>query len=235
MIIFVIGACIEALMGGESLLMIISAGILISFSSWNRKKGNLLIARVLLIIGVILLFISILTSFTFYLITGTIITYYAYHHYKSSKNPEKITVKLIEPTIEIIDKEENNFIKIEPFFKNILAGEMRSTNDVYELDDINIQCGFGDIHIDLSHAIVPTGETVILIRGVLGNIRLYIPYDIDLSIQTSILLGKIDVFEENKTTFNITQKYQTKNYQTSTRKIKIITSLLIGEIEVKNI
>ena len=234
-ITFVVGVCVDVILGGESIIMVIISGGFIYFSQRSRKKGKLMLGNILLGIGAIILIGGVLTSLAFYFVIATIGIYYGYHLYKSGKNPEKLKIELEKPTIEILKTEEKAYVKVEPFFKNMLAGEMRNINEVYELDDINIQYGFGDIHLDLTHAMVPAGETVILIRGFVGNIRLYIPYDIDLSIHTSTLIGKIDILEDKKTSVNLTQKYQTKEYQSSNRKIKIVTSLLIGDIEVKNI
>jgi len=48
----------------------------------------------------------------------------------------------------------------------------------------------------------------------------------------SLLCGKMNLLNDSKTAFNMTQKYQSVDYKNSSRKIKIVISLLIGDIEV---
>lgn len=88
----------------------------------------------------------------------------------------------------IID-EEKQIYRTEPYLKNMFVGNVRMMDHIYELEDINVQYGACDVEIDLTTAMIPEGETVIVIRGVVGNIRLYVPYDIELSLNHSVIVG----------------------------------------------
>ena len=73
----------------------------------------------------------------------------------------------------------------------MFVGNVRMMDHIYELEDINVQYGACDVEIDLTTAMIPEGETVIVIRGVVGNIRLYVPYDIELSLNHSVIVGRV--------------------------------------------
>jgi lia operon protein LiaF len=68
----------------------------------------------------------------------------------------------------------------------------------------------------------------------IGNIYLNVPSDIGMSVQMSLLCGKMNLLKDSKTAFNVTQKYQSVDYKNASRKIKIVVSLLVGDIEVKH-
>jgi len=228
-IIFGIGLCFDIIIHGFRFVLIFIPIALLLIGHNQRKKGQL-IGTILIAIGAVIVTGIVLVSIAFQLVIVSLLIYYGYHLYTSKAHPQDLNLKT-EPS----SKSEKDFIKVEPFFKNMFFGEMRSLDDVYELDDINIQYGFGDVHLDLSYAMISEGETVILIRGLVGKVQLYVPYDVELCIHTSALIGKINLLDNKKNLFNATHKFQTRGYKTATRKIKVITSLLIGDIEVRNI
>jgi|GEM_PF-588481 len=235
-IIFAIGACLDIILGHFNLFSILFSIILILMGQRQRKKGKALSGNMYLTIGIIFLIGAFLISLAFYFVLAAIAIYYGYHLFSSTADPEKINVEIAPDVFDDPSTfEKKAFVKVEPFFKNMFVGKLRNIEAAYELDDINIQYGLGDIHIDLTYIMIPEGETVILIRGLAGNVILYIPYDVELSLHVSILAGKTNIFDEKKNIFNLTQKYQTADYQSATRKVKIITSVVVGDIEVRNV
>ncbi|MCB2487462.1 hypothetical protein KQ783_15550, partial [Listeria monocytogenes] len=68
---------------------------------------------------------------------------------------------------------------------------------VYEWDDINIQTGIGDTIRDLGNTVLPTGESVIMIRRVSGKIRILVPFDIGICIEQSAIFGNIQYDKES--------------------------------------
>ena len=124
----------------------------------------------------------------------------------------------------------------EPLFTNVLFGHQKTPEHGYEWKDITIQGGIGDAVIDLSYTVLPKGETVIMVRKLIGNVRVLVPYEVDVRLHHSGLAGSVTFFDyEEPKFFNQTLHLQTAGYEESTRKIKIITSMLSGDIEVKRI
>ena len=59
--------------------------------------------------------------------------------------------------------------------------------DPFELNDLNVSGFIGDVKIDLSKAMIPEGESTMTISGVIGNVDVYVPPDIEVSVSSSAL------------------------------------------------
>ena len=227
--IVAVGTVIDLLLGRFSIFLIVLSILFTATGYRLFKRKNSFTSYVLIAMGAGFLLFTLFTSFSFALIFAVLIIYNSYQLFKSTSN--KSTLKV---TIEPNPLGTQAYVHIEPYFKNKLVGEYRHFKQGYPLEDINLQTGFGDVSIDLSDVIIPQGETVILIRGMIGNIYLNVPSDIGMSVQMSLLFGKMNLLTDSKTAFNLTQKYQSVDYKDTSRKIKIVVSLLVGDIEVKH-
>ncbi|MCL1990943.1 MAG: cell wall-active antibiotics response protein LiaF [Defluviitaleaceae bacterium] len=224
-----VGFVIDILLRRFSVLLLALAIFLIITGYQQFKQKNTFTAYFLIAIGSSFLLFTLFTSFSFSLLVATLVIYYSYQLFRSSAHKSNINVN-IQPN----PMGTRPYVQVDPYFKNKLVGEYRHFEQDYAIEDINLQTGFGDVQIDLSDRIIPQGETVVLIRGMVGNIYLNVPSDVGLSVQLSLLCGKITLLEDGKTAFNVTQKYQSVDYQETSRKIKIVISLFVGDIEVKH-
>ena len=227
--IVAIGTLVDILLGRFSIFFITLSIFLIVIGYQLLKRKKSFTAYILMTLGVAALLFALFTSVSFALIFAVLIIYNSYQLFRSSSNKSKPAIETRPNPLK-----SKAYVQIEPYFKNKLVGEYRNFQQHYACDDINIQTGFGDVQIDLSDTIIPQGETVILIRGMVGNIHLDIPSDIGISIQMSLLCGKINLLKDSKTAFNVTQKYQSVDYKNTSRKIKIVITLLVGDIEVNH-
>ena len=198
-----------------------------AFIYFGRIKWHWLIGKVLFVIGLISLILAISGMMTFkFLILATIV-YFIFKLAQSKQTPNVIAPS-IETSNEPLVEEKLNL------FRNKWFGTQKTPDHSYTWEDVNIQCGVGDTTIDLSNTVLPKGEAVIIIRNIVGNVKISIPYDVEVSIQHSSIVGSATIFnEEKKGLINTTAKYQTENYQTATSKVKIFTSLNVGTLEVK--
>jgi len=115
-------------------------------------------------------------------------------------------------------------------------GQQKTPIGIYEWNDINIQTGLGDTSIDLSYTMLPKGETVIFIRNIIGNIQILVPYEIEVSIHHSCVVGSTNAFENHSSKmFNQVFQLKTSGYDNAEQKVKIFTSLLVGNLEVSRI
>lgn len=227
--IVAVGTVIDLLLGRFSIFFIALSIFLVAIGYQQFRRKNSFTAYILIAIASGFLLFALFTSVSFALIFAALIIYNSYQLFRSSSNKSTLDISIKPNPLE-----SQAYIQIDPYFKNKLIGEYRHFQQNYAIEDINLQTGFGDVSIDLSDTIIPQGETVILIRGMIGNIYLNVPSDIDMSVQMSLLCGKMDLLKDSKTAFNLTQKYQSVDYKNSSRKIKIVVSLLVGDIEVKH-
>ena len=228
--IIAVGVVVDIILRRFSIFFIALAIFLVAIGYRKLKqKENSFTAYILIAIGAGFLLFALFTSVSFTLIFATVIIYKSYQLFRSSSNKSKLNINIKPNPVGT-----KAYLQIDPYFKNKLIGEYRNLKQSYAFEDINIQTGFGDVQVDLSDTIIPQGETVILIRGMIGNIYLNVPSDIGMSVQMSLLCGKVNLLKNNKTAINITQKYQSVDYKNASRKIKIVVSLLVGDIEVRH-
>jgi lia operon protein LiaF len=199
----------------------------------GRKRAGKKKGKILFIGGIIFLAISLLNMMTFKFLLIAILLHFFIQFLNTKKHPKKILPEIndSEPPLH-----EETMIRSEPLFENIVLGQQKTPSGAFEWNDVNIQAGIGDTIIDLSFTMLPKGETVIFIRNLIGNIQILVPYDIDVSVQHSCIMGSTTVFEHHDSKlFNRVLQLKTPGYETAEHKVKIFTSLVVGNLEVSRI
>ena len=200
----------------------------------GRKRAGKKIGKILFIGGIIFFVLSIVNMMTFKFLLVAILLHFFIQFLNAKKNPKKLTPEYHYNRNQ--PSQEETMIRTEPLFENIVLGQQKTPPGAYEWNDVNIQAGIGDTIIDLSFTMLPKGETVIFIRNLIGNIQILVPYDIDVSIQHSCIVGSSTVFEEHDSKlFNRVLHLKTPGYETAEQKVKIFTSLVVGNLEVSRI
>jgi lia operon protein LiaF len=214
---------------GLIISLIISSGMIyIGRKKRSRKRGTLLFGA-----GIFFFCASIFNMMTFKFFLLAILLRFFIQYATSKRQPRKISLILTEPKKLL---EEETVVQSKPLLENVLFGQQKTPAEVYEWDDINIQAGIGDTMIDLSYTVFPKGETVIFIRNVIGNIHILVPYEMEVSIHHSVIAGSTTIFEFQDTKiFNKVYHLKTFEYEKAEQKVKIFTSLVVGNIEVSRI
>ncbi|MED3562860.1 cell wall-active antibiotics response protein LiaF [Bacillus xiapuensis] len=199
----------------------------------GRKKAGKKRGRVLFIAGIFFFIISIINMMTFKFLLLAILLHFFIQFITSKKNPKKIQVEVAEP--KQVPQEETMY-KSKPLFENNFFGQQKTPQGVYEWEDINIQTGIGDTVIDLSYTMLPKGETVVFIRNIIGNIQILVPYEIEVSIHHSCMAGSTTIFGHHEPkVINQVIHLKTPGYEHAEQKVKIFTSLVVGNLEVSRI
>ncbi|WP_020060188.1 cell wall-active antibiotics response protein LiaF [Bacillus sp. 123MFChir2] len=232
LVIFAFGLFLDMILGHFEPGALIFAFIMIMFGRHYRKKNRYVRGNVCLFVGGLVFLFFLFSSAAFVLVLFACLAFIGYQLMQGQQKTKAVQVEIKEK--EYIN-EEKPIYRTEPYIKNIMVGNVRIMDHIYELEDVNIQYGVGDVEIDLTTAMIPEGETVIVIRGVIGNIRLYVPYDIELSLNHSVIVGRILLPSHEETGFNRNVKFRTEQYKEAPRRIKIISSLIVGDTEVRKI
>ncbi|MBM7587886.1 lia operon protein LiaF [Bacillus pakistanensis] len=199
---------------------------------FGRKRMPKTSGKLIFWFGVITLVITIFNTIAFKFFLIAIMIYIIIQFAESKKNPERIKPKVNDT---IYQGEEEVFTK-KSNFQNTWFGHQQTPEHVYEWDDINVQGGFGDNIIDLSYTVLPKGTSIISIRKIIGNVRILVPYDVEVSIHHTVMAGKVKVFEHQvPKVINQSIQFQTAQYEQSSQNVKIITSMFVGDIEVKRV
>ena len=91
----------------------------------------------------------------------------------------------------------------------------------------------GEMNLDLSLALPEQPETVIVLQGIVGDIDIFVPEDIGLSVSASVIFGQVDVpFHKETGVLNKTE-WQSPNYEASGNKVKLIVSYIVGDIDIR--
>lgn len=203
------------------------------FLYFGGKRLYSSIGKLIFGLGCISLFFTTINMIVFKFLIFAVIGYVLLYFYRSKKRPV-----LIEPIISQSEQlcNRTKLIKPQQMFENLIFGHQKTPEKNYEWHDITIQVGIGDTKIDLSNTVLPKGEAVIAIRNFIGNIQILVPYEVEINISHSLLIGTTIIFDQaDEKLFNQTLIYRTENYDEAFRKIKIVTSLGIGRLEVKRI
>ncbi|RDU36806.1 cell wall-active antibiotics response protein [Neobacillus piezotolerans] len=199
----------------------------------GRKKSPSKFGKFLFWIGIAVLIASLMNMITLKLVLIGMLVMVFIQFIQSKKTPKRIA-----PAIEVPNPEggPRQMARTKPLFENILFGQQKTPGHVYDWNDINIQAGVGDTTIDLSYTVFPKGETVIFIRNFIGNVQILVPYEMEVSINHSVMAGSTTIFgEEEEKVFNQVYQLKTADYDESIQKVKIFTSLIVGNLEVSRI
>lgn len=210
---------------------IVAAGVgiyLIQFGAKKRKVYPSTSANIAFFGGIILFISNVFQLKSILGVLAFIIIYVGYLIYINSKFNEQVVIPVLQ------EKTSSGVFETNSLISNRIFSNIHLKSDQFELDDVDYYFGIGDIVIDLTETFIPEGETVLALNGIIGNITLYVPYDIELSIHHATLFGKIKILKNELTGFNKNCKYTTNDYKDTTRKLKIVTSLAVGNIEVTN-
>lgn len=142
--------------------------------------------------------------------------------------PPKETMETTPPA----SQDKQAYTMGSPETKQSLIGNLFLTGHRWELKDMNIWHGIGEVKIDLSRALIHNGETVIMISGWIGDIDIFVPYELDISFVASVNIGDIDIFGNKQGGLNRTVTLTTSNYQQADQRVRLIVHLLVGDVNV---
>ena len=203
------------------------------FIYYGKKKYHKTIGKMGLFIGIILALVTIINMVTFRFLLVAIFLFLLYQFFQSKKHP---TIYMTTTPSGEQNVAPEQIHKRPLLFKNTIIGGQSTPDKVYEWNDINIQSGVGEFVVDLSNTVLPKGESVICIRNLFGSVHIYIPFELEFEVIHSVAVGSVTVLnnEESKL-FNQNIRYHTSNYEQAEQKIKIVTSTVVGSLEVKRV
>ncbi|AQS52890.1 hypothetical protein BW727_100497 [Jeotgalibaca dankookensis] len=212
------------------LLLIIFIGYLLVRTGKRKKNRN----KTSTWIGWFMIFFSILSTVTVWVVLGIALIYLTFsgtYLFKKInvtsfgdfpwKKKEYVGVRTAEPLNQSGRRIRQKWI-----------GDSRIGNHVYEWNDMNLSRLIGDTIIDLGNTLLPDDQNVILIRKGIGKTRIIIPMGVGVSIQHAAVQGHLIFDNEPYSLSNEVLTLYSKNFETASRTIKIVSSAIIGDFEV---
>lgn len=204
-------------------VIISSILIYVGWKSFEEAFGKILVT-----IGAISLFCTIINMIAVRFFVIAIIVLFILDYQRMKKEP-------VEYKTEQLEHEKEPLYKVKPYFRNRIFGDQYTSGSSYHWTDVNIHSGFGDRVLDLSNTVLPD-QAHISIRHFVGNIIIYVPYEIEVSVHHSSIFGRASILgKHHEKLLNDTLSYRTENYDELYPRVKIVTSILSGDLEVKRI
>ncbi|MEW4383827.1 cell wall-active antibiotics response protein LiaF [Staphylococcus epidermidis] len=117
------------------------------------------------------------------------------------------------------------------FIKQKWFGEQHTPVYVYKWEDVQIQHGIGDIHIDMTKAANIKETNTIVVRHILGKVQVVVPLNYNINIHATLFYGTAYVNDKSYKIENnhvqIEEKTKDDNYT-----VNVYVSSFIGDVEV---
>ncbi|AJD90525.1 hypothetical protein JMA_12080 [Jeotgalibacillus malaysiensis] len=210
--------------------LVLSGGLLyFGKQAWQHMYGKILVG-----VGAIMLLTAILSMVTLRILFVILIINLILKYMETKKNP-----LIFEPVVKTEQEnqgKEQLFVTKRPFFFNQWVGSHETPNHSYEWENIHLQNGIGDVQIDLSNTVLPDREVFISLRNGAGKITILVPYELEISVQHSALAGEASILSSyTARLWNENVVYQTEGYEQAQQKCTILSSVWIGDIEVRRV
>jgi lia operon protein LiaF len=122
-------------------------------------------------------------------------------------------------------------------YKSSFIGDVHLGNEPWELQPMVISHFIGDTVIDLTRASIPIGETPITVSSFIGDVKIFVPGDMDIEVKvsSSSFIGDMRVLDHHESGMFRHLKTQTMHYEEGQCKLVLTTSMFIGDVIVKKI
>lgn len=111
-------------------------------------------------------------------------------------------------------------------------GDQVFGQSVFEWKDINVTLLTGDTIVDLGNTLLPKRDNVVMIRKGFGKTRLLVPIGVGIELNHSALVGQVNFAGRHADLRNETVRLFSDDYDVAPRRLRIVTSALIGDLEV---
>jgi lia operon protein LiaF len=131
----------------------------------------------------------------------------------------------------------NNYNVQGAQYKSSFIGDVHLGNEPWELQPMVISHFIGDTVIDLTRASIPLGETPITVSSFIGDVKIFVPGDMDIAVKvsSSSFIGDMRVLDHHESGMFRHLKTQTMHYEEAQHKLVLTTSMFIGDVIVKKI
>ncbi|RKQ35511.1 cell wall-active antibiotics response protein LiaF [Oceanobacillus halophilus] len=213
---------------GGSLIQVLISSVFVYIGWKNFQK---LWGKILFWIFLISFIFSVLNVLAVRFLIVAALVLFVIDYSKKKKEEEYLS-----PSLPGSEVNQEIMMEMEPLFDHRWFEDQQTGETAYGWRDVNIHGLFGNKIIDLSNTVLPNDTAVISIRHFMGKIEVYVPYEVEVSIHHSSVFGRAHIFGKHHwKLMNKSLLYQTEKYDTSFPRVKIITSVFSGDIEVKRI
>lgn len=112
-------------------------------------------------------------------------------------------------------------------------GDQNLGSQIYRWHDVNIKELAGDTIIDLGNTLLPADrENIVMIQKGFGKTRVLVPFGTGIYLEHSTFVGDVTFSDQHHQLKNQSLSIKTPGYDQSQRRIRLVTSQLVGDLEV---
>ncbi|WP_400164746.1 cell wall-active antibiotics response protein LiaF [Brevibacillus sp. TJ4] len=119
--------------------------------------------------------------------------------------------------------------------RSSLIGDFHLTSGRFELHHMQIWHGIGDVVIDLSRAVLEQEEAMLSVEGWIGDVTIYVPVDLPVSVSADVSIGDLEVFGHRQGGISRSIILRSEQFDQALHKVHLHISLLVGDVKVKYI
>lgn len=117
------------------------------------------------------------------------------------------------------------------FIKQKWFGEQRTPVYVYKWEDLQVQHGIGDVHIDMSKAANIKENNTVVVRHILGKVQIIVPLNYNIKLNFTTLYGNAYIndksYKVENNNIKVEEQTKAENYT-----VNIFISTFLGDVEV---
>lgn len=119
--------------------------------------------------------------------------------------------------------------------KAFSIGDVSFKQANWSVEPMELYNTIGDYFLDFSQAYIPEKETPIIVQGWIGDVKMIIPEDVPVFVQSYVKVGDIRIFDKKTDAINRGLTYQSPGYEEAMRKLKISIELKIGSVRIDKV
>jgi hypothetical protein len=91
----------------------------------------------------------------------------------------------------------------------------------------------GDIHLDLTQAVIQPGETRLRFTGFVGDLVLTIPAGVGVSLTATSFVSDLDLFGQRRSAIFTPVDFSTPGYAEAERRLRVETAYFVAEVRIR--
>lgn len=119
--------------------------------------------------------------------------------------------------------------------KNRFVTSVNFSKENWEVQDIDMWTGVGDLYFDFSKAYIPNRETTIRLKGYVADIQMKLPDNVAYKIYARVNIGEVQLFDDTRSGLNNVIEFISDDYDLATRKLNIYMNYQVGDITVLSV
>lgn len=119
------------------------------------------------------------------------------------------------------------------FDKRNVVQSIKWDKDPWVLKSMNFRTIVGEFRMDMSLALPEEAETTLVLNGIVGDIDIFVPEDWGLSIDANVVFGQIVIGRNKEAGLMNRVLWQTPDYEQRERKLKLVVSFIVADLDIK--